>query len=126
MTVTIGSNILNVKWDSFRESREFFGFEWTRWNKTAGKIEPNHKAFGWIGIWEFTAFEDAQAVPWSSSAALALRGYVDNGVTLPITITAGTKHSAPVGQYVNVESVSDTWYGAGLKTRYFNVKVRAA
>lgn len=126
MTVTINGYVLNVKSDAFRESRVFFGFEWTRWNKTSCKAELQHIAFGWIGYWEFTAYEDANSVTWANSAANLLAATVDSGAAVSISMSAGAKHSVPAGQSVYIEEVSDPWYSDGMKTRYFNVRVRAA
>ena len=123
MTQTIGTYVIDVVPESFRELRTFFGFKWDRWGSSG--YERAHQSYGWVGGWEFTCKEDANAVAWTGSTAyLLLYPYLTSGVAVDMTISIDTRHATPASQQVYVESV-EVWYEDALNTRYIAVTVSA-
>jgi hypothetical protein len=121
-TYKIDAQTISIQQGSFREHRQFAGTDWDAWVNNA--YARKHQSYGWIGGWAFTCVEDASSVTWANSVAYHLYTHITDGAAVALEITNGTKHSLPVGQTVYVESV-EVWYSAGMKTRYFSVKVRA-
>jgi hypothetical protein len=121
-TFTVDSLPLTIQTDSFHEKTRFSGSDQYIWKDSAIKLQ--HKSYGMVEYWTFTAYEDAVTVEWEDSTAYHLLTHVADGAAVIFVFDVPTKHTIPTNQYVYVESVK-VWYSNGSKTRCFSLSLRA-
>lgn len=121
MTIILDSYPLTIQLGSFHERLAFSGKDQYVWKDSAIKLQ--HKSYGAVESWSFTAFEDANAVAWVDSAAYHLLTHVANGVAVAFVFSS-LEHSVPDGQLVYVNNVK-VHYSSDLKIRYFDCNARA-
>ena len=119
---TLDSYALKIQQGSFHEKTEFAGVDRYIWS--AGAIKLQHKSYGAVESWMFTALEDANVVAWEDSAPFHLLSHVADGTTVAFVFDVPYKHSVPAGQTVYVDSVN-VRYSSDLKTRYFDLSLEA-
>jgi hypothetical protein len=91
--------VIVIQGGSFLESRAFAGVDWDAWVNNA--YARKQQSYGWVGGWQFTCMENADAVTWANSVANHLYTHIADGAAVTLEITNGTKHSLPVGQTVH-------------------------
>jgi hypothetical protein len=125
MTITskIDGYDITIQDGSFAIDNAFIGVDWDGWSATA--YGRKHASYGNMRGWTFTCFEDAVAVPWTSSIAKHLKTHVVDGAAVAFEYVNLTKYLVPNGQTVYVESV-EVWYSPKMTIRYFTVTVKGA
>jgi hypothetical protein len=121
--VSVDAYALTIQQGSFREKTAYSGVDQYIWS--GGAIKLQHKSYGNVESWTLTAIEDASAVAWVDSAPFHLLTHIADGAAVAFVFDVPTKHSVPVGQTVYVNSVN-VRYSSNLKTRYFDLSLRAA